>query len=251
MISSLLSRLAQAGLLASCALALWCPLDHAAAGLTYDLRVNGGKLAYVTAIGQVVTLDLFAQVTGAVGNDGLEGFQEGFGSILSTSGGNIAGDLSSTFVTPFNANGSQAGMQQSLDGDTDLDLGSNSTAHSTEFFFARAGSMQTTGGTAIANGTEFKIATFSFTVQSIANFTDFSSIELNFRVPVFSNQLDIEALWQQDGLAMTSNGLNGGAPPSVGSAVLISVPEPKSGWLLALMALGLLAPRRRRVNPAK
>jgi hypothetical protein len=246
MISSRSLRLIRAGLLASLALCLWSPLERASAGLTYDLRVNGGKVGYVTAVGQVVTLDLYAQVTGGAGNGAAEGFQDGFGSVLSAAGGNIAGSLSSSFAAPFNATGSQPGMQQNLDTDTDLDLGSNSTSHSTEFFFARAGSMQTTGGTAITDGLEFKIASFSFTVQSIADLNDFTPISINFRVPVFSNNLDIEALWQQDGLTMTSNGLNGGVQPTVGDAVMIGVPEPSTFGLLLLAASGLAARRRPR-----
>lgn len=220
----------------------------ATAGLVYDLRVNKGKVAYVTSVGDVITFDLFAQVTGAAGNGGAEGFQDGFGSILSSAGGNITGNLSSSFVAPFNALGSQAGMQQTLDADSDLDLGSNATAHSSEFFFARASSMQTTG-TPILDGMEFKIASFSFTVQSIGSFSDFSPISVNFRVPLFSNNFDIEALWQQDGLAMSSNGLNGGVHPTVGADVLISVPEPSAGMLLMLAATGLAARRRRTARP--
>jgi hypothetical protein len=236
---------ARGGLLASLALCLWLwQPAGATAGLTYDLRVNGGKVAYVTTVGQVITLDLYAQVTGAAGNGAAEGFQDGFGSVLSSAGGNITGSLSSSFVAPFSAPGAQAGMQQTLDADSDLDLGSNSTVHSSEFFFARAGSMQTTGGTAITDGTEFKIASFSFTVQTVGSFADFSPISINFRVPLFSNNLDIEALWQQDGSPMTSNGLNGGTQPAVGDAVLVSVPEPSATWLLAAAA-GLMAARRR------
>lgn len=243
-----LHRLGSRGLLAALALCAWLlQLQTADAGLTYDLRVNGGKVAYVTSVGEVVTLDLFAQVTGAVGNSALEGFQDGFGSVLSSAGGNITGSLSSTFVAPFDARGAQPGMQQTLDADTDLDLGSNLTVHSTEFFFARASGMQT-AGTPIANGTEFKIATFTFSIQSIGSLTDFTPISINFRVPQFTNNVDIEALWQQDGLAMTSNGLNGGAQPTVGDAVLVSVPEPATSALLVVFAGGLLA-RRRRVSP--
>ncbi|HEV7401990.1 MAG TPA: PEP-CTERM sorting domain-containing protein [Chthoniobacteraceae bacterium] len=221
-------------------------MEKAAAGLTYDLRVNGGKVAYVTNVGQVITLDLYAQVTGATGNGAAEGFQDGFGSVLSSAGGNITGNLASSFVTPFNGTGSQPGMQQTLDGDSDLDLGSNSTVHSTEFFFARATSMQTTGGTAITDGTEFKIASFSFTVQTVGSFADFSPISINFQVPLFSNNLDIEALWQQDGLAMSSNGLNGGVQPTVGAAVMVSVPEPSTLGLLVVAVAGLAARRPRR-----
>jgi hypothetical protein len=219
--------------------------QDAAAGLNYDLRVNGGKVVFVTNVGQTITLDLYAQVTGATGNGAAEGYQEGFGSVLSSAGGNITGSLSSSFVAPFNAPGAQAGLQQTLDADSDLDLGSNATAHSTDFFFARAASMQTTGGTAITDGTEFKIASFTFTVQTVGSFGDLTPISINFQVPNFSNGLDIEALWQQDGQVMDSNGLNGGVQPTVGAAVMVGVPEPSALGLLLVGAAGAFARRRR------
>src|SRR4051812_39038210 len=56
----------------------------ASATLTYDLRVaGGGKNVTVQTTGQVVNLELYAVVTGAVGNSALEGFQDGYVSILS------------------------------------------------------------------------------------------------------------------------------------------------------------------------
>jgi len=240
--------LTRKGLLAFSTLCLLHRPEGASAGLNYDLRVSGGgKTAMVNSVGQVITLDLFAQVTGATGNAAAEGFQEGFGSVLSSAGGNISGSLSSSFVAPFDAIGAQAGKQQDLDADGDPDLGSNATAHSSDFFFARSTSMQTTG-TAITDGTEFKIASFSLTVQSIADYFTAPPISINFRVPLFANNLDIEALWQQDNLATDSNGMNGGTQPTVGAAVMIAVPEPSTFGLLAVVAAGFAARRRRRAR---
>ncbi len=244
--------LTRKGLLAVSTVCLLHRPEGASAGLNYDLRVSGGgKTAMVNSIGQVITLDLFAQVTGAPGNPAAEGFQDGFGSVLSSNGGNITGSLTSSFVAPFNATGAQPGKQQDLDGDGDLDLGSNATAHSPDFFFARATSMQTPQTTAaalITDGAEFKIASFSFTVQSITDYFTGAPISINFQVPLFSNNLDIEALWQQDGNATDSNGLNGGTQPTVGTAVMIAVPEPSTLGLLAVVAGGFAARRRRRAR---
>lgn len=246
MLTTRFLSLTRKGLLALSTLCLLHRPEGASAGLNYDLRVSGGgKTAVVTSLGQVITLDLFAQVTGATGNASAEGFQDGFGSVLSQAGGNISGSLSSSFVVPFNATGAQAGKQQDLDADGDSDLGTNATAHSPDFFFARATSMQT-AGTAITDGTEFKIASFSFTVQSVSDFFNYSPTSINFRVPLFDNNVDIEALWQQDGQATTSNGLNGGTQPTVGSAVMIAIPEPSTLGLLAVVAAGFAARRRRR-----
>ncbi len=220
----------------------------ASAGLKYDLRVTGGGTnAIVTANGQVISIDLFAVVTGASGNAAIEGFQNGFGAVTSSMGGNIQGNLSATLVNPFNANGSTPGKVQDLDGDGDKDLGSMSNSYTTDLLFARAGSMQTpaTGGTPITDGVEFKLATLSFTVTSVASFSDFTPITVAFRVPSFSQPLEIAALWTVDGVAQNANGVGGGTAPTVGTSVTIAVPEPTSVALFSLAALALGARRRR------
>ncbi len=218
----------------------------AEASLTYDLRVTNGldsKTKYVTANGQVVTMELWAMVTGS--GPGLEGFDYGFGSVLSSSGGNIKGNLSATLVAPFNQGGSQNGTPTDLDGDGDLDLGSNgSLSTDPGFMDARSAGMQT-NGTTITNGQEFKLATLTFTVTNIANFSDFSTISLNFRVTPFTTGIVREALWQEDGQATDSTS-TGASVPGVGAAVLISVPEPSSMLLLGSGAALCGAWRRRR-----
>src|SRR5438046_2243450 len=101
----------QRGLLAALpALALLVP-GTASAGLIYDLRVTGGgDTAFVHANGDVVSIDLFAVVAGAAGNGAAEGFQNGFGAVSSTAGGNITGNLSASLVNTFKASGSTAGV---------------------------------------------------------------------------------------------------------------------------------------------
>ena len=226
----------------SAALAVMASLN-AEASLTYDLRVTNGvdsKTKYVTANGQVVTMELWAVVKGS--GPGLEGFQYGYGSVLSSTGGNIKGDLAATLVAPFNTGSAQSGTPTDLDSDGDLDLGSNGTqATAPGFMDARAASMQT-NGTTITNGQEFKLATLTFTVTNIANFADFSTIAVNFRVTGFSTGQ--EALWQEDGAA--ANSVSTGSLPGVGASVLISVPEPSSMLLLCSGVAGGAALRRRR-----
>lgn len=235
------------GLLLALALAVLCPVS-ASAGLKYDLRVSGGgSSAFVTANGQVVSLDLFAVVTGAPGNSAVEGFQNGFGSVSSSTGGNIRGNLSASIAPAFQGSGSTVGVAQDFDADGDMDLGSKLDTYTTDFLFPRAGSMVTTGGTAITDGTEFKLATISFTVTSIVSLNDFTPITIAFRVPAFSQPLEIVALWSVDGAPQNSNGLGDGVAPTVGSSVLIAVPEPSSFALLGFATLTLTARRRPRV----
>src|SRR2546421_9693901 len=109
--------------------------------LVIDLRlVGGGKSINVNAVGQIVKLEAWAVVKGANSSISDEAFHDGFGSFLSknVSGGAALGTLSGTCTAPFNYLGSNNGTKTDLDGDTDLDVGSNINSKATEFFFARS-----------------------------------------------------------------------------------------------------------------
>lgn len=152
--------------------------------------VSDPKNVRLQAPGDVLTFRLIATVTGADANGANDGFQSAQGSLLTM--GPLAGNISPiTLTAPFNGAGSQAGTQQDLDSDGDLDVGSNNNAAGTGFINTRAASMQT-GGTPAANGQSFVIATSSFTLTSSAAAT----AALNFRTRTGAAGA---ATWQEDG----------------------------------------------------
>jgi protocatechuate 3,4-dioxygenase beta subunit len=162
--------------------------------LVVDLRLPGGaKTAAVANVGQVVNMEVWATVKGAntVGSD--EGLQTVHGSLLSSNinGGAANGTLKVTLASPFNANIAYEGKQQDLDGDGDLDVGSNFNEFADNYFVARAASMQT-GGTVSGATKAFKIGTATFTVTSLKSTT--GSTNLVFR----GRKTQLSPLWRED-----------------------------------------------------
>lgn len=193
------------------------------AAVTIDIRpTTGAKAIAINAAGAgTVTFDVWAVVTGANANDD-EGFQLASGSFLSTnvSGGAARGSLTLSLAAPFNGTSSQAGGQQDLDADGDLDVGSNTDSAVTNFFFARANAMVTgsalAGATSntVAGGREFKIGTGTFTLSQLVGESTTGTTELNWRGRL-DGSLFIAATWQQDNAsanAATNTRLSAAAP---------------------------------------
>ena len=175
--------------------------------VTLDLRLpGGGKSATVTGTGQQIGLEVWATVKGANSSASDDGFQTAHGSLLSTNvnGGAANGTLSVTIAAPFNGTGSQGGTQKDLDGDGDLDVGSNDNTTPTGFFVTRADSMR--------YGTSFKIGTAVFTVTSLKSTT--GSTNLVYRV----RKAGLNPLWVEDN--MPRNPQSGGIATN-GSAVVL------------------------------
>jgi hypothetical protein len=178
--------------------------------LVLDLRLpGGGKQVLADTAGQVINLELWARVTGANGTTADDGLLSLSGTMRSSAGGSVLGDLAATPAAPFNGGASQAPLPVDADGDGDLDAGADDFGR----FFAHSGN-RTFGGTPGAGGAaEFKVADVTFTVTHLLGGV---TTELNF-MPRQSSS--ITAVWFEDGLAKsnTNSTLAGGEPVVVRS----------------------------------
>ena len=128
-------------------------VSSAMGSLTLDLQLPGGGTVIQVvdpSAPLTVSLELWATVTGADGittNDGLWKF---YTSIRSSNGGLMLGNMSKTGKSGWFAGtafslglGATIGTQKDLDGDGDMDIGSNDDADATSgWMLARASAMQ-------------------------------------------------------------------------------------------------------------
>ncbi len=146
--------------------------------LTISLQTTGGAdSAVVTSVGQVVTLDVVATVTAPDGTTANDAVQDVEGSFLSAAVGAsaVAGNLSVANVNTFDGAGAVPGVAQDLNGDGNLDVGSNVVGSDAadspvgDYFLARAGTVQTAAdGTLSGDSVSFTIATATYTVTSLS-----------------------------------------------------------------------------------
>jgi hypothetical protein len=160
-----------------------------------DLRLpDGRKTATVTSVGQTVNIDVWAVVTGkdATGsNDGIQDLSASFVSTGSTST-SVKGNLAAANLAPFDGSGATTGAETDLNGDGAFDIGSSATDSSIGYFFARSGSMTTTGGTVSGASQSFKVGTLTYTVTSNA-----AGDETDINVVPRSSPFG--AIWCEDG----------------------------------------------------
>ncbi|MEA2710042.1 MAG: hypothetical protein QOF78_2643, partial [Phycisphaerales bacterium] len=107
--------------------------------ITLDLRVHGSgaKEIDVSSIGESIVLDLFARCDGMDADATNDTLTILGGCFQSASGGLGVDLLGLQPAAPFNGLGSSTGIAQDLDGDGDLDVGSNNPALSTGFYMVR------------------------------------------------------------------------------------------------------------------
>jgi len=249
------------------------------AALTIDVRalqINGVNISGSNAPkdvkvvnGDVVTFGVYADVTGS-NPAKFQTLQSFSGSFLS-SGGTTRGNMTPAPVriAPFNAASSSVGLAQDLDGDGDLDIGSNNDADAANFFADRAAvltgphSTDANGASVFGAftptpisgglGTEYRVGTLRLTIT-----TPGTATLVNFRPRVAGTA----ATWSEDADETTTfdPDANGGAGANIvtysggtqGTAFLAggpvsvagAVPEPMSLSLAGLAGLALV--RRRR-----
>lgn len=187
--------------------------------LTFTLALpDGGKTVDLTSVGQQVNMDIWAVVTGTNSTGADDGFQMALGSFLSaaTSGeGAASGNLSATYLYPFDAAGAQPGKVQDLNGDGNLDVGANDRSSSGDFFCVRTGSMTTAGKTSFSSNW-FKVGTLTYTVTALHDGTT----AINFR-----SAPPNMGIWQEDGNGIASD--ENGAIFAAGAPVVLRYGTPQ------------------------
>jgi hypothetical protein len=175
--------------------------DRQMLSLTVDLRVFGSstpKSATVSSVGQVITLQEWVTVTGSEpGSD--DGIQSVTGSALSTktsSTESVNGNLAAELTPTYTADGSQNGTPTDLNGDGNLDVGSNNNGDIAGFINARAGGLVTTGGDISGDSQSWVVATMTYKVTSLS-YGQATDINFRFRNGVPAGAFD--AVWWEDG----------------------------------------------------
>jgi len=259
--------------------------SYAVGTMTYDLRASAATGGIVNNtksvsadVGTVITLDLWARVTGT---DGIanETLRSGYGMLLANSvtnlpvlpsnvaidsgisGNNaiygtgttlkgnfaISGVAKGNMVAPYNAGATvNNGVVRDLNNDGSLDIGGTSSAASTGFvlFDATLANGAGTEGPDFhqlsVDSREWRVASYQFTITSAPNG---SGTGVNWAVPSQSS-LAAAARWSFGSDAATRTGSANAGLSIAAPVVILAVPEPSAFGMVALGALGLVGFRR-------
>jgi hypothetical protein len=224
----------------------------ASATLNIDVRatrVNGAplgagqtnKMIPVVNVGDVISFDIFAVISGTNTNNLDDKIVSAAGSFLSTGllKGNLIADIVPTVsdtegnvTNGYDASGASVGLQQDLDGDGDLDVGSNNDSSAENFWAVRYQS--TSGQTAGTNINGRKVGFGTFTVTAVPAG---SGALINFD----GRNAATAANYFQDNAFVSEPTQNGLVPLQIGGG---TVPEPATLSLAGLAGLAMV--RRRR-----
>jgi hypothetical protein len=209
--------------------------DLRAISATGTAVVSDSKTVTNASVGDVITYQIVAQISGAAGDTRLEGFQASQGTLQSSGTGTIQVNLTHTVDAAFDDSGFSNGTPTNLGGDSDTDIGVNPAANNTGNIITRSASM--TLGNASGLGTsEFLIGTGTMTVTATSGLTP-TTVAFTLVPPGPTNP---RPAVQVDGTSQV--GAPAGATVSPG-VTISAVPEPTA---LALLGLGGLAALRRR-----
>jgi len=222
------------------------------AGLNIDIRATGvtggGTVANTKSVtgvtnGSVVTFDIFAVITGTNTVNSDDKMVSVAGSWRSSNGG-LKGDALADYVRTFensdgilvngyDASGASVGLQQDLDGDGDLDVGSNNDSAANDFWAVRFQSTAgQTAGTNI-NGRKIGFGTFTVTNSAGSTILNFDGRNASTAANYFQDNNFISEASNDGAVGLTIAGGAGGVTP-----------EPATLSLAGLAGLAMV--RRRR-----
>lgn len=224
----------------------------------FDLRattVNGAALSGLQSphaipdarLGDVIAFDVFVLITGTDANFTNDRFISGIGSFRSSNGGLGGNVLMDVVRTPVDENGDpigplgfdeigySVGLQQDLDGDGDLDVGSNNASTPANYWAVRY-PLATGAQAGLPNGRKVGFGTFTVTFAPPQTLHSQTLIK-------FAGRNATTALnYLQDGQAMATPSMDSTPANSI---LVTALPEPGSAALFGIVAVSLW-PRRRR-----